>query len=99
MIEAMAHAEGFKFAECLTGRFDSAMSLHETDRARACTGFKFIGNTALNLENEGYEVPFGYEDDSRGGRSEWQLHDLLYSREVREAASDPAELAEGQTQC
>ncbi|RDX42659.1 phosphoglucomutase first 3 domain-containing protein [Lentinus brumalis] len=43
MIEAMAHAEGFKFAECLTG-------------------FKYIGNTALTLEKEGYEVPFGYEE-------------------------------------
>jgi len=26
------------------------------------TGFKFIGNTALNLVEEGYEVPFGYEE-------------------------------------
>ncbi|KAI0781237.1 phosphoglucomutase first 3 domain-containing protein [Trametes elegans] len=43
MIEAIAHAEGFKFAECLTG-------------------FKYIGNTALDLEREGYEVPFGYEE-------------------------------------
>ncbi|CCM02916.1 uncharacterized protein FIBRA_05030 [Fibroporia radiculosa] len=43
MIEAMAHAEGFRFAECLTG-------------------FKFIGNTALRLEEEGFEVPFGYEE-------------------------------------
>ncbi|KZT11445.1 uncharacterized protein LAESUDRAFT_720677 [Laetiporus sulphureus 93-53] len=43
MIETMAHIEGFKFAECLTG-------------------FKFIGNTALALEREGYEVPFGYEE-------------------------------------
>ncbi|KAI0371790.1 phosphoglucomutase first 3 domain-containing protein [Pilatotrama ljubarskyi] len=43
MIEAMAQAEAFKFAECLTG-------------------FKYIGNTALNLEKEGYEVPFGYEE-------------------------------------
>ncbi|KAL1947532.1 hypothetical protein VTO73DRAFT_13256 [Trametes versicolor] len=43
MIEAIAHAEGFKFAECLTG-------------------FKYIGNTALTLEQEGYEVPFGYEE-------------------------------------
>jgi phosphoglucomutase len=25
-------------------------------------GFKFIGNTALNLVAEGYEVPFGYEE-------------------------------------
>ncbi|KAJ7093102.1 hypothetical protein C8R44DRAFT_815571 [Mycena epipterygia] len=26
------------------------------------TGFKFIGNTALTLEQEGFEVPFGYEE-------------------------------------
>ncbi|THH31766.1 hypothetical protein EUX98_g2427 [Antrodiella citrinella] len=26
------------------------------------TGFKFIGNTALTLVHEGYEVPFGYEE-------------------------------------
>lgn len=26
------------------------------------TGFKFIGNTALDLERAGYEVPFGYEE-------------------------------------
>ena len=25
-------------------------------------GFKFIGNTALNLVAEGYEVPLGYEE-------------------------------------
>ena len=26
------------------------------------SGFKFIGNTALNLVDQGYEVPFGYEE-------------------------------------
>ncbi|KAF7295173.1 hypothetical protein MIND_01056100 [Mycena indigotica] len=26
------------------------------------TGFKFIGNTALNLVDQGYEVPMGYEE-------------------------------------
>ncbi|KAG6864147.1 hypothetical protein C0991_012125 [Blastosporella zonata] len=26
------------------------------------TGFKFIGNTALDLVKQGYEVPFGYEE-------------------------------------
>lgn len=26
------------------------------------SGFKFIGNTALNLVEQGYEVPFGYEE-------------------------------------
>jgi phosphomannomutase len=25
-------------------------------------GFKFIGNTALALVEEGFEVPFGYEE-------------------------------------
>jgi phosphoglucomutase len=25
-------------------------------------GFKFIGNTALALVKEGFEVPFGYEE-------------------------------------
>jgi phosphoglucomutase len=25
-------------------------------------GFKYIGNTALDLVREGYEVPFGYEE-------------------------------------
>lgn len=43
MLESMAKAEGFKFAECLTG-------------------FKWIGNTALNLEAGGYDVKFGYEE-------------------------------------
>ncbi|THU99146.1 phosphoglucomutase 1 [Dendrothele bispora CBS 962.96] len=43
MVEAMAQAENFKFAECLTG-------------------FKYIGNTAMNLVAQGYEVPFGYEE-------------------------------------
>jgi len=26
------------------------------------TGFKFIGNTALALVEQGFEVPFGYEE-------------------------------------
>jgi hypothetical protein len=26
------------------------------------TGFKYIGNTALDLVKEGFEVPFGYEE-------------------------------------
>ncbi|KAF8652709.1 hypothetical protein AX16_004213 [Volvariella volvacea WC 439] len=43
MIASMAQAEGFHFAECLTG-------------------FKYIGNTALDLERKGFEVPFGYEE-------------------------------------
>ncbi|KAF8326350.1 uncharacterized protein EI90DRAFT_3229921 [Cantharellus anzutake] len=47
MLEAMARIEGFKFAESLTG---------------ATTGFKYIGNTALALEKQGYDVQFGYEE-------------------------------------
>ncbi|KAG5645035.1 hypothetical protein DXG03_007214 [Asterophora parasitica] len=30
--------------------------------AECLTGFKFIGNTALDLVKQGYEVPFGYEE-------------------------------------
>lgn len=54
MIEQMAEVENFKFVECLTGEvlfqgFDSLLIL---------IGFKFIGNTALNLVSEGYEVSY-----------------------------------------
>lgn len=28
----------------------------------ASEGFKFIGNTALDLVTQGFEVPFGYEE-------------------------------------
>ena len=27
-----------------------------------CPGFKYIGNTALSLVEQGFEVPFGYEE-------------------------------------
>ena len=27
-----------------------------------CSGFKYIGNTALSLVEQGFEVPFGYEE-------------------------------------
>ncbi|KAF9475322.1 Phosphoglucomutase, first 3 domain-containing protein [Pholiota conissans] len=30
--------------------------------AECLTGFKFIGNTGLNLVDDGYDVPFGYEE-------------------------------------
>lgn len=32
------------------------------DYSLCSQGFKFIGNTALNLVKEGFEVPFGYEE-------------------------------------
>ncbi|KAH9946369.1 phosphoglucomutase 1 [Epithele typhae] len=60
MIEAMAHAEGFKFAECLTGVVPSPRV--RTVPSSQSTGFKYIGNTGLTLEQEGYTVPFGYEE-------------------------------------
>jgi len=60
MIEAMSVAEGFVFRDCLTGEF------YRWKRAILITyiflGFKYIGNTALDLVAEGFEVPFGYEE-------------------------------------
>jgi phosphomannomutase len=61
MIEAMAQAEGFKFVECLTGQF-FVPSLPHTLTISFTPGFKFIGNTALTLVEQGLEVPFGYEE-------------------------------------
>jgi phosphomannomutase len=60
MIEAMAHSEGFKFVDCLTGK-PFLLCLVQSYRV-LLSGFKFIGNTALELERAGYEVPFGYEE-------------------------------------
>ena len=34
----------------------------ENDPVIHCAGFKYIGNTALHLEAEGYDVIFGYEE-------------------------------------
>ena len=63
MLEAMADAEGFTFVECLTGEFWSKTNIDcSCSRSPHEIGFKFIGNTALNLVKEGYEVPFGYEE-------------------------------------
>ncbi len=64
MIESMAKAEGFMFAECLTGEFDRHCSgvIEWQILIGRILGFKWIGNTALKLEAEGYEVKFGYEE-------------------------------------
>jgi phosphoglucomutase len=59
MIEQMAQVEGFKFEECLTGLFSRQSVL---TRCGMQIGFKFIGNTALRLTSEKYEVNFGYEE-------------------------------------
>jgi phosphomannomutase len=58
MIETIAEVEGFKFKECLTGEFCS-LSLF---KPLTFLGFKYIGNTALDLVTQGFEVPFGYEE-------------------------------------
>lgn len=38
------------------------------------TGFKFIGNVALRLVSEGFDVPFGYEE-AIGFMVETGIHD------------------------
>lgn len=59
MVEAMAKVEGFRFVESLTGMSNIIVEL---SHAHSSQGFKYIGNTALNLMREGYRVPFGYEE-------------------------------------
>ncbi|KAI0085419.1 hypothetical protein BDY19DRAFT_996767 [Irpex rosettiformis] len=50
-------------ASTVSSKMVEAMAAHEGFKFVEClTGFKFIGNTALNLVDEGYEVPFGYEE-------------------------------------
>ncbi|KAJ7702443.1 hypothetical protein B0H17DRAFT_1044354 [Mycena rosella] len=50
-------------ASTVSSKMIEAMSEKEGFKFVEClTGFKFIGNTALNLEREGFEVPFGYEE-------------------------------------
>ena len=60
MLGAMAKAEGFRFVECLTGML--CMKFLNNNSLLCSQGFKFIGNTALDLVKEGFEVPFGYEE-------------------------------------
>src|SRR5437870_3481098 len=69
MIGAMARIEGFQFVECLTRSWIPprpcirlAADLQRPRCSVELLGFKFIGNTALSLTEQGYEVPFGYEE-------------------------------------
>lgn len=62
MVEAMAAVEGFNFVECLTGSSTFVPNIYNGIASKESTGFKFIGNTTLNLVSDGYEVPFGYEE-------------------------------------
>ncbi|GJE86826.1 phosphoglucomutase [Phanerochaete sordida] len=50
-------------ASTVSSKMVEAMAAQEGFKFVEClTGFKFIGNTALGLEREGYDVPFGYEE-------------------------------------
>lgn len=50
-------------ASTVSSKMLEAMAKVEGFKFVEClTGFKYIGNTALDLVKEGYEVPFGYEE-------------------------------------
>ncbi|KAL6309167.1 hypothetical protein BKA93DRAFT_860213 [Sparassis latifolia] len=50
-------------ASTVSSKMIEAMAAVEGFKFAEClTGFKYIGNTALNLAQEGYDVPFGYEE-------------------------------------
>ncbi|KZP29895.1 hypothetical protein FIBSPDRAFT_726687 [Athelia psychrophila] len=50
-------------ASTVSSKMIEAMAQQEGFKFAEClTGFKYIGNTALDLVHEGYEVPFGYEE-------------------------------------
>ncbi|KAJ7070359.1 hypothetical protein B0H15DRAFT_925818 [Mycena belliarum] len=50
-------------ASTVSSKMIEAMAEKEGFRFVEClTGFKFIGNTALSLEKDGFHVPFGYEE-------------------------------------
>ncbi|KAJ6606624.1 hypothetical protein DFH09DRAFT_14666 [Mycena vulgaris] len=50
-------------ASTVSSKMIEAMAEREGFKFVEClTGFKFIGNTALNLEEGGFKVPFGYEE-------------------------------------
>ncbi|KAI0822643.1 phosphoglucomutase first 3 domain-containing protein [Trametes gibbosa] len=62
-------------ASTVSSKMIEAIALAEGFKFTEClTGFKYIGNTALALEKEGYEVPFGYEE-AIGYMFGSQLHD------------------------
>ncbi|KAH9980248.1 hypothetical protein BGW80DRAFT_1274310, partial [Lactifluus volemus] len=50
-------------ASTVSSKMIEAMAAAEGFKFTEClTGFKFIGNTALTLVEQGFEVPFGYEE-------------------------------------
>ncbi|KAL1683484.1 hypothetical protein EV122DRAFT_201446 [Schizophyllum commune] len=50
-------------ASTVSSKMVAAMAAKEGFRfTETLTGFKFIGNAALDLAKQGYEVPFGYEE-------------------------------------
>jgi len=60
MLARMAEMEGFKFSECLTGTNSFSVLIYSDIQRNL--GFKFIGNTALQLSKQGYSVLFAYEE-------------------------------------
>jgi phosphoglucomutase len=59
MIEYIGKVEGFKFVECLTGL---CWPLCRAQSSDADLGFKYIGNVGLQLVEQNFVVPFGYEE-------------------------------------
>jgi len=50
-------------ASTVSSKMIESMASKEGFKFVEClTGFKFIGNTGLDLVRDGYEVPFGYEE-------------------------------------
>ncbi|KIK63778.1 hypothetical protein GYMLUDRAFT_259462 [Collybiopsis luxurians FD-317 M1] len=50
-------------ASAVSSKMVEAIAMKEGFKFVEClTGFKYIGNTALDLVSKGYEVPFGYEE-------------------------------------
>ncbi|KAL4249554.1 phosphohexose mutase family protein [Abortiporus biennis] len=50
-------------ASAVSSKMVEAMAIKEGFKFSEClTGFKYIGNTGLDLEAQGYHVPFGYEE-------------------------------------
>ena len=56
MVQQIARQEGFTFVECLTGNGSPLISPFEY--RHEMQGFKYIGNTALGLVAQGFEVGY-----------------------------------------
>ncbi|KAJ7849080.1 hypothetical protein B0H14DRAFT_2766071 [Mycena olivaceomarginata] len=67
-------------ASTVSSKMIEAMAEQEGFKFVEClTGFKFIGNTALNLVEQGYDVPFGYEEAIDGVAATVSFAELVVS--------------------